>query len=360
MKRLVGALLLLSLAMPALGYENEMVLLQVTPITYDGQAAWEYIYDIYGVPQCDFRIKDLDTTGVLNMYNGGFHDFWSAWTAGYPSYGPWFGYYNGPNPSYGDPDTNTWEIIPTVNDSNWIVDETYAAEHGMINTWHVPTDYAAADGASWWNGSPRSIANGDAFDGFYFGYCIGGPYNSTTLSATLRIVHTGAPTGTITYAPDGYAAMTVTGPGEGSLNPTGDFDADGDVDADDIDLLMANLGGDPAVYDLTDDGVVDQDDVDEWVFNIVPIGENIGTVYGDFNLDGEVNAGDLALLATNYGLVGTWGWATGDGNGDGNVDAGDLAMLATNYGTVVHPVPEPVTLSLLAVGGAVLLRRRSR
>jgi hypothetical protein len=138
----------------------------------------------------------------------------------------------------------------------------------------------------------------------------------------------------------------------------GDFDADGDVDADDIDLLMANLGGDPAVYDLTDDGVVDQADVDEWVFNIVPIGENVGTVYGDFNLDGEVNAGDLALLATNYGLAGTWGWATGDGNGDGNVDAGDLAMLATNYGTVVHPVPEPITMSLLAVGGAVLLRRR--
>ncbi len=138
----------------------------------------------------------------------------------------------------------------------------------------------------------------------------------------------------------------------------GDFDGDGDIDADDIDILMANLGGDPGEFDLTDDGVVDQDDIDEWVFNIVPIGENVGTVYGDFNLDGEVNAGDLALLATNYGLVGTWGWATGDGNGDGNVDAGDLAMLATNYGTVVHPVPEPVTLSLLAVGGAALLRRR--
>jgi hypothetical protein len=141
---------------------------------------------------------------------------------------------------------------------------------------------------------------------------------------------------------------------------TGDFDGDGDVDADDIDLLMANLGGDPAVYDLTSDGVVDQADVDEWVFNIVPIGENVGTVYGDFNLDGEVNAGDLALLATNYGTVGDWGWATGDGNGDGNVDAGDLAMLATNYGTVVHTVPEPVTMSLLAIGGAALLRRRSR
>ncbi len=138
----------------------------------------------------------------------------------------------------------------------------------------------------------------------------------------------------------------------------GDFDGDGDIDADDIDILMANLGGDPGEFDLTDDGVVDQDDVDEWVFNIVPIGENIGTVYGDFNLDGEVNAGDLALLATNYGLVGTWGWATGDGNGDGNVDAGDLAMLATNYGTVVHTVPEPASAALLLTGVMALIRRR--
>jgi hypothetical protein len=164
-----------------------------------------------------------------------------------------------------------------------------------------------------------------------------------------------AGTGTMADGSQGAYLLTPLG---GDLR--GDFDGDGDIDADDIDILMANLGGDPGEFDLTDDGVVDQDDVDEWVFNIVPIGENIGTVYGDFNLDGEVNAGDLALLATNYGLVGTWGWATGDGNGDGNVDAGDLAMLATNYGTVVHPVPEPITMSLLAIGGAALLRRRSR
>ncbi len=138
----------------------------------------------------------------------------------------------------------------------------------------------------------------------------------------------------------------------------GDFDGDGDVDADDLDLLFANVGGTDLAYDLTGDGLVDSADVDEWVFNTVPIGENVGTVYGDFNLDGAVDAGDLALLGTNFGAAGSFGWADGDANGDGVVDAGDLALLGSNFGTVVHPVPEPVTMSLLAIGGAALLRRR--
>jgi hypothetical protein len=142
------------------------------------------------------------------------------------------------------------------------------------------------------------------------------------------------------------------------LSERGDFDLDGDVDADDVDLLFANLGGGDSFYDLTDDGLVDQADVDEWVFNVVPIGDDIGTVYADFNLDGAVDAGDLALLGAAFGQAGSFGWATGDATGDGAVDAGDLALLGGNFGTIVHPVPEPVTMSLLAIGGVTLLRRR--
>jgi T5SS/PEP-CTERM-associated repeat protein len=149
----------------------------------------------------------------------------------------------------------------------------------------------------------------------------------------------------------GYTVLTVG-------MRLGDFSGDQRIDATDINMLFRNLGGSDMTFDLTGDGVVDQGDIDDWVFNIVPIGENIGTVYGDFNLDGEVNAGDLALLATTYGIAGDWGWATGDANGDGLVDAGDLALLASNYGTIVHPIPEPATMSLLALGGVALLRRR--
>jgi hypothetical protein len=136
-----------------------------------------------------------------------------------------------------------------------------------------------------------------------------------------------------------------------------DIDGDGDVDADDIDMLFTMVGGTDMTGDLDGDLDVDQDDVDFWVGN-VPIGENTGTVYGDFNLDGAVDAGDLALLGGSFGLAGPFGWANGDATGDGVVDAGDLALLGGNFGTIVHPVPEPVTMSLLAIGGAALLRRR--
>ncbi len=140
----------------------------------------------------------------------------------------------------------------------------------------------------------------------------------------------------------------------------GDFDNDGDVDADDIDLLFDNLGGVDMAFDLNSDGLVDQADVDEWVLNTVPVGENVGTVFGDFNLDGAVDAGDLALLGGSFGQAGDFGWAEGDATGDGVVDAGDLALLGGNFGTIVHPVPEPMTLGLLAMGGVGILNRRRK
>jgi hypothetical protein len=77
---------------------------------------------------------------------------------------------------------------------------------------------------------------------------------------------------------------------------------------------------------------------------------------GDANLDGEVGIADLAAIADHYGDD----WEMGDFNQDGQVGIADLAALADNYGRTClrNPVPEPVSLSLLAVGGLALLRRR--
>jgi hypothetical protein len=308
---------------------------------------WEYVYDYYGngVSQlANLTFYDFDASQIVNRRGADGNTLSHNWG------------YSAANDFYASPNTCgsishdglTWTVYEGGIDNIWHAPDEYG---GMaVYVWALPgfamQDWGGAiDDANGSLGYTAKVTSGNILEG---------------LLLTVRIVHPSAP-GTISWHSrsfngDGFG--TIVGPGAAAL--PGDFDNDGDVDADDVDLLMANLGGDPGTYDLTDDGVVDQDDVDEWVFNIVPIGENIGTVYGDFNLDGEVNAGDLALLATNYGLAGTWGWATGDGNGDGNVDAGDLAMLATNYGTVVHTVPEPITMSLLAVGGAALLRRRSR
>jgi hypothetical protein len=372
---------------------------------------WEYGYDVYAqghVEYYDYFAMKFDfgdegattvTDNVANMYNPGGDDpaelreFWTVngILGNNGGHWMWGGLETGVQASYGDLSTNTWITDAatissyTGDPERWLDDPTYHAAHAIANPFHAPSDYAV-----WAGNTTYYTGEGDAAYGLYAGmqgdeWTGGGSYYTPTatdlafdmtwflgghlynnssgpqLMATIRIVSDLGPNGSVSaqfYSSATSSIGAIVGPGVGGLR--GDFDGDGDIDADDIDILMANLGGNPATYDLTDDGVVDQDDVDEWVFNIVPIGENVGTVYGDFNLDGEVNAGDLALLATNYGTVGDWGWATGDGNGDGNVDAGDLAMLATNYGTVVHTVPEPVTMSLLAVGGAALLRRRSR
>jgi hypothetical protein len=323
------------------------------------EGGWEYVIDLYVagsmVSGTSYEIWGFDNDQILNLVDG------ASWYDGNASDNvimECWDYYGTHNPS-----GVTDFAPPSVSDgANGWTNTTFP--WAMQNTWHTPDEYGGGymafhtasvidAGAAYGGGTARD----DLIPIYNYWWST----NPAGIIITVRVVsseHLHA--GDITWTPwnDATAYPVLGNWFPDSLR--GDFDGDGDIDADDVDILMANLGGDPGEFDLTDDGVVDQDDVDEWVFNIVPIGENIGTVYGDFNLDGEVNAGDLALLATNYGTVGDWGWATGDGNGDGNVDAGDLAMLATNYGTVVHPVPEPVTLSLLAVGGAALLRRRSR
>ena len=79
---------------------------------------------------------------------------------------------------------------------------------------------------------------------------------------------------------------------------------------------------------------------------------------GDANLDGKVDGSDLAIMATNW--LGAGNWLLANFNGDVVIDGSDLAIMATNwgYGTGGPPVPEPASLSLIALGWTILLRRR--
>jgi fibronectin-binding autotransporter adhesin len=56
------------------------------------------------------------------------------------------------------------------------------------------------------------------------------------------------------------------------------------------------------------------------------------TLYGDINLDGNVNGSDFAILAGNFGHNVTGGWEQGDLNYNGTVNGSDFSLLAGNFG----------------------------
>ena len=83
---------------------------------------------------------------------------------------------------------------------------------------------------------------------------------------------------------------------------------------------------------------------------------------GDANHDGLVSADDYGSVQVHYGDTGAVG-ILGDADWDGVVSGDDYAIIQQVFngggGWVVYGVPEPATLTLLLVGGLVMLRRCS-
>ncbi len=160
----------------------------------------------------------------------------------------------------------------------------------------------------------------------------------------------------------------------------GDVDDDGDVDADDIDLMgdyiRTGIAPTTANYDLSDDGenggtdgfvtILDLDYLVRFLVETSAVDGDgnpiFGTQYGDFNLDGEIELGDLTRLGTYYGVGDKWVEGNANRYLDEDIELGDLTILGTYYGASnggVDAIPEPMTLSLLALGATGVLGRRS-
>ena len=119
----------------------------------------------------------------------------------------------------------------------------------------------------------------------------------------------------------------------------GDFNGDGKVDTVDINLFLeaARSPNPDAVYDINGDGLVNNDDRDMLIEDI------IGTSYGDSNLDGVFDSGDLVAVFTvgeyEDAIDGNSTWEDGDWNGDGDFGSGDL-VLAFAKGGYTAAVPQ--------------------
>ena len=111
------------------------------------------------------------------------------------------------------------------------------------------------------------------------------------------------------------------GPAEGDIN------LDLVVDAADIDMLAMAIrtNEQPVEYDLNEDGAVDEQDYRQLIKNV------LNSDFGDSNLDGVFNSGDLIHVfqrgTYEDGIAANSGWQDGDWNGDGEFDSGDLVFV---------------------------------
>lgn len=143
-----------------------------------------------------------------------------------------------------------------------------------------------------------------------------------------------------------------------------DFDADGDCDPTDLDLLYDNFGD--ATFDMDGDGQTDGNDVRAFLvaasqpsnpFN--PSGRTF--VLGDVNFSGGVDSTDLGLLLNNFGKPGEFKFGDGNFNDDGEVNSSDLGLLLNNFGAAsASAVPEPSSLLVMLLILAVFGWRRRR
>lgn len=146
------------------------------------------------------------------------------------------------------------------------------------------------------------------------------------------------------------------------VSPVGDFDIDGNVDANDADVLADWLRTDgksrqfwlQGLYDVNSDQEVDDRDFHHWVHEIQ------GSLLGDANLDRRVDFADFVQLSHHFGDFG--GWAEGDFDADGQVLLSDFVQLASNYGksnSIAVPEPSGLLMQVLWLACVTVASQRT-
>ncbi len=153
-----------------------------------------------------------------------------------------------------------------------------------------------------------------------------------------------------------YAAPTRDLDVLGIPTTPGDYNGDGQLSCSDVDQLVAKLTAEPdnfsPPFDLDGDNQRTRDDLDAWI-------ALKGTIPGDANLDGVVDASDFNVWNGSKFTAGQ-GWCGGDFSGDGVTDGSDFNIWNSNkFQSALVAVPEPDSMALLffPVALAMVVRR---
>lgn len=144
----------------------------------------------------------------------------------------------------------------------------------------------------------------------------------------------------------------------------GDFNANGQLDLADIDLLTSASASNAneARFDLNADQAVNFADIQNWVVTIKD------SWIGDANLDGKFDSGDFVdvFQKGKYEAGSAAVWSEGDWNGDGFFTSGDFVVAFQDGGYeggvrfATAAVPEPSNVLALAVFLPMMWRSRHR
>jgi hypothetical protein len=151
--------------------------------------------------------------------------------------------------------------------------------------------------------------------------------------------------------------------GGGMVTP-GDFNNNGQLDADDIELLSAEAraGTNMPAFDLDNNNMVNGEDRRVWIEDLK------NTYFGDSNLDLQFSSADFVKVFQDgkYETGQAATWAQGDWSGDGLFNSSDfvVAFQAGGYEKgprpAVNAVPEPTSIGWVLVGVGLCCAARRR